>query len=161
PSAGYVPIDELSYETIIRPGAGFDAELAIRVALQNTSAASQDMVMALALPQGSELTGFAIAHGGEWIEGAVSKLDERGGDVTRGRRDPGTVFVRELPPADFGDLPGAEIVAFGLGSQSTMQIELRLRVFPTLRGDRWQLDLPRRNAEIPNLVDQRRVVVQG
>lgn len=161
PAAGYVPIDELSYETIIRPGAGFEAELAIRIALQNTSAASQDTVMALALPQGSELTGVSISSGGDWIEGQVSRLNKRSRDVDRGRRDPGTVFVRELPPANLGDLPGAEIVAFGLDSQSTTQIELRLRVFPTLRGDRWHFDLPRRHAEIPNLVDQRRVIVQG
>ncbi|MFO7563400.1 MAG: hypothetical protein R6X02_12215 [Enhygromyxa sp.] len=161
PAAGYVPIDELSYETIIRPGAGFEAELAIRVALHNTSAAAQDTVMALALPHGSELTGIAIARGGDWIEGQVSKLDETGGELTRGRRDPGTVFVRELAPENPGELPGAEIVAFGLPSQSTTQVELRLRVYPTLRGDRWQLDLPRRNADIPNLVDQRRVIVQG
>lgn len=161
PAAGYVPIDELSYETIIRPGTGFEAELAIRVALQNTSAATQDMVMALAIPHGSELTGIAIARGGDWIEGQISKVEDDAGDVARGRRDPGTVFVRELAPENLGELPGAEIVAFGLPSQSTTQIELRMRVHPSLRGDRWQLDLPRRNAEIPNLVDQRRVIVQG
>jgi len=161
PAAGYIPVDELSYETIIRPGAGFDAELAIRVALQNTSAASQDMVMALAVPHGSELSGVAIARGGDWIEGEVSKIEESAGEIARARRDPGTVFVRELPPESPGDLPGAEIIAFGLPSRSTTQVELRLRVHPMLRGDRWQLDLPRRNAEIPNLVDQRRVIVQG
>ena len=166
PSAGYVPIDELSYETIVRPGAGFEAELAIRVALQNTSAVTQDAVLALALPLGAELTGVAIAQGGGWIEGEVSRVATDGGrgsgaEVARTRRDPGSVFVRELAPADPGELPGAEVVAFGLASQSTTQIELRLRVHPSLRGDRWQLDLPRRNAEIPNLVDQRRVLVQG
>ncbi len=161
PSAGYVPIDELSYETIVRPGSGFEAELAIRVALQNTSAVAQDAVMALGVPPGSELIGVAIAQGGDWIEGEVSVVADDAGDIARGRRDPGTVFVRELPPDNPGELPGAEIVAFGLPSQSTTQIELRLRVHPSLRGDRWHLDLPRRNAEIPNLVDQRRVIVQG
>lgn len=161
PSAGYVPIDELSYETIIRPGAGFEAELGIRVALQNQSAVTQDAVMALGIPHGSELVGVAIARGGDWIEGEISTVDDDGGDIARARRDPGTVFVRELEPENPGDLPGAEIVAFGMPSQSTTQIELRLRVHPSLRGDRWQLDLPRRNAEIPNLVDQRRVLVQG
>jgi hypothetical protein len=161
PATGYVPIDELSYETIIRPGTGFEAELAIRVALHNTSATTQDTVMALAIPHGSELTGIAIAQGGDWIEGEVSEIDDEAGDVARGRRDPGTVFVRELEPENPGEQPGAEIVAFGLPSQSTTQVEVRLRVHPSLRGDRWQLDLPRRNAEIPNLVDQRRVIVQG
>lgn len=161
PAAGYVPIDELSYETIIRPGSGFDAELAIRVALHNTSAASQDMVMALAIPHGSELIGVAIARGGDWIEGQVSTIEDDAGDVARGRRDPGTVFVRELEPDNPGEQPGAEIVAFGLASQTTTQVELRLRVHPHLRGDRWQLDLPRRNTELPNLADQRRVLVQG
>ncbi len=161
PAAGYVPIDELSYETIIRPGPGFEAELAVRVALQNTSAVAQDAVLALGIPHGSELSGVAIARGGEWIEGELAKIDEAGGDVVRGRRDPGTVFVRELPPDSPGELPGAEIVLFGMPSQTTTQVELRLRVHPQLRGDRWQLDLPRRNAQIPNLVDQRRVLVQG
>jgi hypothetical protein len=161
PAAGYVPIDELSYETIVRPGTGFEAELALRVALHNTSAATQDLVMALAIPHGSELTGVAIARDGDWIEGQVSKIEDDAGDVARGRRDPGTVFVRELAPENPGEQLGAEIVAFGLPSQATTQVELRLRVHPHLRGDRWQLDLPRRNAEIPNLVDQRRVIVQG
>ena len=161
PAAGYVPIDELSYETIIRPGAGFEAELAIRVAVSNTSAATQDMVMALAVPYGSELIGVAIARGGDWIEGEVSRVEHDADAVARGRRDPGTVFVRTLAAENLGELPGAEIVAFGLPSQSTTQIELRLRVHPSLRGDRWQLDLPRRHAELPNFTDQRRVIVQG
>lgn len=161
PSTGYVAIDEISYETIIRPGAGFEAELAVRVALSNTSAKPQDMVMAFALPYGSELTGIAIAQGGDWVEGELSRVERRGDDIARGRRDPGTVFVRPLAAENLGELPGAEVVAFGMPSQSTTQIELRLRVHPSLRGDRWELDLPRRNAEIPNLVDQRRVIVQG
>lgn len=162
PSGGYVPIDELSYEVIVRPGAGYEAELALRVALENTSAKSQDMVMALGVPHGSELVGVSIADGGDWIEGRVSKVSAGGhdGDPGKGRRDPGTVFARELPPAP-GELPAVEIVAFGLASRSTTQVELRLRVHPSLRGDRWQLDLPRRNAEIPNLSEQRRVIVQG
>jgi hypothetical protein len=162
PSGGYVPIDELSYEVIVRPGAGYEAELALRVALENTSAKSQDMVMALGVPHGSELVGVAIADGGDWIEGRVSKVSAGGrdGEAGKGRRDPGTVFARELTPAP-GELPAVEIVAFGLASRSTTQVELRLRVHPSLRGDRWQLDLPRRNAEIPNLSEQRRVIVQG
>jgi hypothetical protein len=161
PNAGYVPIDELSYETIIRPGAGFEAELALRVALQNTSVGAQDAVMALAVPHGSELIGVAIAEGGDWIEGQVSTIERDGPDIARNRRDPGTVFVRELEPENPGDLPGAEIVAFSLAPGATTQIELRLRVHPSLRGDRWQLDLPRRNAELPNLSSHRRVLVQG
>jgi hypothetical protein len=161
PAAGYVPIDELSYETIIRPGKGYEAELAIRVALENTSATAQDMVLALGVPHGSELTGISIAGGGDWVEGQVSTITEDGGgEVAKGRRDPGTVFARELETAP-GELPGVEVVAFNLASRSTTQVELRLRVRPVLRGDRWQLDLPRRHAELPNLSDQRRVLVQG
>lgn len=161
PSIGYVPIDELSYETIIRPGVGYEAELALRVALENTSAKSQDMVMAVGVPYGSELIGISIAQGSDWIEGKVSKVSEGShGDAAKGRRDPGTVFARELEPAP-GELPAVEVVAFGMTSRSTTQVELRLRVHPSLRGDRWQLDLPRRNAELPNFSEQRRVIVQG
>jgi hypothetical protein len=161
PSGGYVPIDELSYEVIVRPGAGYEAELALRIALENTSAKSQDLVMALGVPYGSELIGISIAAGGDWIEGRVSKVSpSQNGEAAKGRRDPGTVFARELEPEP-GELPAVEVVAFGLASRSTTQVELRLRVHPSLRGDRWQLDLPRRNAELPNLSEQRRVIVQG
>jgi hypothetical protein len=160
PGSGYVPIDELSYEAIIRPGVGYESELALRVALENTSAKPQDLVMALGVPYGSELIGVSIADGGDWIEGRVSKIGEDRGEVAKGRRDPGTVFARELEPEP-GELPGVELVAFGLASRTTTQVELRLRVHPSLRGDRWQLDLPRRNAELPNLSEQRRVIVQG
>ncbi|PRQ09863.1 VWA domain-containing protein [Enhygromyxa salina] len=161
PDAGYVPIDELSYETIIRPGAGYEAELAIRVALTNTSVNPQDMVLALGVPHGSELTGISIAAGGDWIAGEISKLATSANGPSNGRRDPGTVFAHELEAAGPGELPGVEIVAFGLDPNVTTQIELRLRVLPLLRGDRWQLELPRRNLELPNLSDQRRVIVQG
>lgn len=161
PDAGYVPIDELSYETIIRPGVGYEAELAIRVALNNTSVNEQDMVLALGVPHGSELTGISIAGGGDWIEGEISKMANGAGAPTSGRRDPGSVFAYELESLGPGELPGVEIVAFGLESQVATQIELRLRVHPMLRGDRWQLELPRRNLELPNLSDQRRVIVQG
>jgi hypothetical protein len=160
PSSGFVPFDELSYETIIRASKGYEAELAIRVALDNTSAREQDLVTALAVPFGSELIGIAIADGGDWIPGQVSKVGFERGDVARGHRDPGTVFARELAAAP-GELPAVEIVAFGLASRSTTQIEVRLRVRPLLRGDRWQLDLPRRNSELPNLSDRRRVIVQN
>jgi hypothetical protein len=161
PNSGYVAIDELSYEAIIRPGVGYEAELALRVALENTSAKPQDMVMALGVPYGSELIGVSIADGGDWIEGRVSKVGEDRGEVAKGRRDPGTVFARELEPPAPGELPAVELVAFGLSSRTTTQVELRLRVHPSLRGARWQLDLPRRHAELPNLSEQRRVIVQG
>jgi hypothetical protein len=161
PDAGYVPLDELSYETIIRPGVDDEAELAIRVALNNTSANPQDMVLALGVPIGSELTGISIAGGGDWIEGEISKIAKAPDGSSSGRRDPGSVFAHALESAGPGELPGVEIVAFGLPAQETTQIELRLRVHPMLRGDRWQLELPRRNVELPNLSDQRRVIVQG
>ena len=161
PDAGYVPFDELSYETIIRAGTGYESELALRVALNNTSSVDQDMVLTLAIPEGAQLTGASITDGGDWIEGEVSQLVAHNGEPELGRRDPGTVFARELPPAVRGELGAVELVGFGIASQATVQVELRLRIYPLLRGDRWQLDLPRRNAAAPNLDDQRRVVVQG
>lgn len=157
PDLGYVPIEELSYETIIRPGSGYEAELAVRIAFNNASSSPQDMVEAIGLPQGAELTGFAVDFDGTWIEADPSAIAEQ-----PGRRDPGSVFVHMLEPESAGDLPGAELVAFGLPARSTTQVELRMRVFPTLRGDRWQLELPRRHlGSMPNLVDRRRVLVQG
>lgn len=163
PDAGYVPIDELSYETIIRPGQDYEAELAIRVALTNTSSVEQDMVLTLGVPEGATLTGVSMTDGGDWIAGEVSevKRDKQQAEVALGRRDPGTIFARELPPAAIGELPAVELIGFGMASRATVQVELRLRVHPTLRGDRWQLDLPRRHADAPNLDDQRRVIVQG
>jgi hypothetical protein len=157
PDLGYVPIEELSYETIIRPGSGYEAELAIRIALDNTSAKPQDMVHAIGLPQGAEITGFSVDFDGTWIDAQPSSMARKSG-----RRDPGSVFVHMLEPDSPGDLPGAELVAFDLPARSTTQIELRMRVFPILRGDRWQIELPRRHLdELPNLTDRRRVLVQG
>lgn len=157
PDLGYVPFEELSYETIVRPGSGYEAELAIRIALENGSAKPQDMVEAIGLPEGAELVGFAVDFDGTWLDGQPSTKVQQ-----QGRRDPGSVFVHALPPESEGDLPGAEIVAYGLPPRTTVQIEVRARVFPTLRGDRWQLDLPRRHlGDLPNLVDRRRVLVQG
>lgn len=157
PDLGYVPIEELSYETIIRPGSGYEAELAVRIALDNTSAKAQDVVHAIGLPQGAEITGFSVDFDGTWIDAQPSSIATQ-----PGRRDPGSVFVHMLEPESHGDLPGAELVAFDLPARSTTQIELRMRVFPTLRGDRWQLELPRRHlGDMPNLIDRRRVLVQG
>ena len=161
PEAGYVPIEELSYETIIRPGRGFEAELALRIALHNPSTRAHDAVLALALPRESELVGLAIHDGGDWIEGELSKIAGTAGVPGEGRRDPGSVFVRPLEPVDPRDLPGAELAVFEMAPEATMQVELRLRVHPVLRNSRWQLELPRRNSDSPNLMDRRRVVVQG
>lgn len=165
PKLGYVPVEELSYETIIRTGSGDEAELVLRVALHNASAATQDTVGALVLPRGAELVGLAINDGGDWIEGAASKVVAAGADdkddFDQGRRDPGTIWARPLEPETPGDLPAVELVAYGLPAQATVQVELRLRIRPVLRGDRWQVELPRRNAKAPTLVDQRRVLVQG
>ncbi len=157
PDLGYVPIEELSYETIIRPGSGYEAELAIRIAFNNASVNPQDMVEAIGLPQGAEITGFSVDFDGTWIDAEASAIAKRPGP-----RDPGSVFVHRLEPESVGDLPGAELVAIGLPASSTTQVELRMRVSPILRGDRWQLELPRRHlGDLPNLIDRRRVLVQG
>ena len=66
-----------------------------------------------------------------------------------------------MPPEKAGALPRADIVAFGLSSGETVQVEVQLEIFPELHGDRWQLDLPRRNADTPNLSRERRVVVKA
>lgn len=161
PKLGYVPIEELSYETIVRPGKGFETELDLRVALHNSSVNSQDGVLALVLPRGSELLGVAINEGGDWVEADAGEVHFDGEEPEEGRRDPGTFWIRPLERGSTADLPAVEIVAYGMGSRATVQVELRLRVRPTLRGDRWQLDLPRRHAKAPSLVDQRRVIVQG
>lgn len=173
PALGYVPVEELSYEAIIRPPTGankkkssaFETELALRVALRNASVSPQDAVETLILPRGAELVGMAINEEGAWVEADPSQVMRASESsdlaVRTGRRDPGSVWARPLEPDQPGDLPAVELVAFGLPSQTAVQIELRVRVNPVLRGDRWQLELPRRNVGLPNLVDQRRVIVQG
>lgn len=154
-SAGYIPVEELSYEVLIKQGAGYRAEVRLRVALHNTSADLQDAVLSLGLPRGAELTALNVARGGEWSAGIVTDVspvaDERG---------VGGVFVRNVPPATSGDVPAAEVVAFGIESGATVQVEVVLEVNPTLRGERWHLDLPHRGFVSPAMAGERRVVVQ-
>ena len=172
PDLGYLPVEELSYELIVRPGRGFEAELDLRVALHNASVDPQDAVETLVLPRGAQLVGMAIAEGGDWIEADPSHIvsghivsgptpRDVDSDVEAGHRDPGSFWVHTLERDQAGDLPAVELIAYGMPARATVQVELHLRVTPSLRGGRWQLDLPRRNADLPNLVDQRRVIVRG
>ncbi|HFE45022.1 MAG TPA: VWA domain-containing protein, partial [Nannocystis exedens] len=152
----YIPFEELSYELIVEGMVGFRADLRLRTALHNHSAREQDMVLSLALPRGAEIHGLRVARAGEWHEGIATKL---AGEP--GRSDPGTIFVRQLPPEERGDLPGAELVAFSLAPGSTTQIELQLLVPPRMRGDRWELTLPERGESPLGLARQRRVIVHN
>lgn len=154
--AGYAAVEELSYEAIFDASRTFTSQLRIRVALHNGSAVARDAVHALALPRGSELRSIATARDGVWTEGRGTRV-ATGGEG----RDPGTVFVRPIPPERPGELPGAEVVASGLDPGVTIQVELRVRVYPQLRGDRWQLELPDRGKERVALASTRRVLVQG
>ncbi len=152
---GFAPIQELSYETIIEPSSGYDATLKIRSALHNNSARPRDMVLSLALPLSAEITGLRVARDGVWTDGAVTRMAGQSGP-----RDPGSVFVRPMKPARRGDLPGAEIVAFGIETGATIQVEITTRVFPRLRSGRWELDLPSRDRELRALAQQRRIIVR-
>lgn len=157
----FVAVEELSYEMIVDTGSGVSASQATRVSLRvtlyNDSDLPQDAVHALALPRTSRLRSFAVRRGGEdWVDG----IDARNRSV-HAQRDTGSIYAREVPPPRAGELPRAELSAFGLAPGSTTQIELRLDVFPTLDGDRWALDLPRRNIAQPNLQSERRVIVRG
>jgi hypothetical protein len=153
---GYVAVEELSYETIIDASDGYAAELRVRVALHNGSESDRDVVHSIALPFASQVTGIAVARDGVWTPGrATTRVDEPG------RRDPGTVFVRELGAASEHDIPGAEIVAFGIEPSATIQAELTVRIYPRLRGERWELDLPARGVNNISLASERRVIVRG
>lgn len=154
--AGYSPVEELSYEAIIEPSRGYDAILRIRLALRNGSLTPRDAVHTLALPFAAQLEGLNVAYDGQWNAGHATQIVAEGD-----RRDPGTVFARALPPASPTDVPAAEIVAFGVGPGATVQIELLVRVYPRLHGDRWELDLPARTSESPTLASERRVLVTG
>ena len=151
---GYTPIEELSYEVIVEGMVGFRADLRLRVALHNASSRPQDVVQSLALPHGAELHGLRVARGGTWSKGKPTDLADE-----PGRRDPGVVMARAIAPAEAGDLPGAELVAFSLDPGSTTQVELQLLVPPRMRGDRWEIELPERGESPLGLVRDRRVVV--
>lgn len=155
-NAGYTPVEELSYEVIVAPGRGYDADVRLRVTLHNSSAEAQDAVASLGLPADAELIGLGIARGGEWSEGIVTEVSS-----VPDPREPGLVFARRVPPATSGDIPIGEIIAFGIESGATLQVELRLSVRPVLRGGRWHLDLPHRGAMGPALATDRRVIVTG
>ncbi|MBX7081808.1 MAG: VWA domain-containing protein [Nannocystaceae bacterium] len=155
---GYFPVQELSYEAIVDADAdrGDAVTLRLRVALINTSGNPRDVVHTLALPVGAELVGLQIARDGSWHPGSVTAIANPAGP-----RDPGTVWARTIDPSSPGGLPAAEVVAFGLESNRTLQVELALRVFPQLRAGRWELELPARGPEQPAMVNERRVLARG
>lgn len=154
--SGYIAVEELSYETIIDTSNGYSATLRIRTALHNASLSPRDAVASLALPATSQLRGVRVARDGKWSDGLGTVIREE-----PARRDPGTVFARSLPPPERGGLPAAEIVAFGLEASSTIQVELTVTVYPRLRGNNWELDLPARGHDQINLARDRRVLVKG
>ena len=154
--AGYSAVEELSYETIFEASDGYAATMRIRVALHNSSMAPRDAVLSLALPFASQVEGISTFHKGQWVDGNPTQQRP-----DPGRRDPGSVFLRELSPASSSDIPGAELVVFGLESDTTMQVEVKVRVYPRLRGDRWEIDVPSRGVRDPQLAGDRRVLVKG
>ncbi len=153
---GYLAVEELSYEAIIDATDGYSSTLRIRTALHNASLSPRDAVASLALPATSQLRGIRVARDGKWTDGAASIIREE-----PGRRDPGAVFARALPPTERGGLPAAEVIAFGLEPSSTIQIELTVAVYPRLRGNNWELDLPARGHDQVNLARDRRVLIKG
>lgn len=153
---GYLAVEELSYETIIDASDGYSATLRLRTALHNTSANARDAVHSMALPATAQLRGIRVAHDGQWTDGAGTIIRDQ-----PERRDPGTVFARALPPTERGRLPAAEVVTFGLEPSTTIQVELLVTVYPRLRGNNWELDLPARGHDQPNLARDRRVLVKG
>lgn len=153
---GYTAVEELSYETIIDASDGYSATMRVRTALHNTSRSTRDAVISIALPRSSELRSISASTGGTWKPGAVTVAH-----AEAGRRDPGTIFARQLAPSRRGRLSAAEVVAFGIAADETIQVELTLTVYPKLRGDRWELDLPARTVGQNQLADERRVLVKG
>lgn len=153
---GYLAVEELSYEAILDASDGYSATLRLRTALHNTSANARDAVHSMALPPTAQLRAIRVAHDGQWTDGAGTIIKDQ-----PERRDPGTVFARALPPSERGRLPAAEVVAFGLEPSTTIQVELVVTVYPRLRGNNWELDLPARGHDQPNLARDRRVLVKG
>ena len=154
--SGYVAVEELSFETIVEAGTGYSATLRVRTALHNSSLSSRDVVHAIGLPFASSVEGLRVMKDGAWADGAATTVASE-----RSRRAPGTVFVRQMVPANRHDNPGAEVVAYGLDADETLQVEVVVRVFPRLRGDAWELDLPGRGVGSLSLAPDRRVLVQG
>jgi len=153
---GFNAVEELSYETIIDASDGYSATLRIRTALRNTSRSTRDAVISLALPHDAELRSMAAVKDGTWQRGAETVTH-----ADAARRDPGAVFARQLAPARSGQLPAAEVVAFGIAADQTIQVELTSTIYPRLRGDRWELNLPARGLRQLELSPERRVLVRG
>lgn len=153
---GYIAVEELSYESIIDVSEGYSATLRLRTALHNSSGSPRDAVQSLALPATAQLRGIRVARDGQWTDGMDTLIRNE-----PERRDPGTVFARALPPPERGGLPAAEIVAFGLEPSTTIQVEIVVTVYPRLRGNNWELDLPARGHDQVNLARDRRVLVKG
>jgi hypothetical protein len=153
---GYLAVEELSYETIVDASDGYSATLRLRTALHNTSANARDAVHSIALPATAQLRAIRVAQDGQWNDGMGTIIKDH-----PERRDPGTVFARPLPPAVRGGLPAAEVVTFGLEPNTTIQVELVVTVYPRLRGNNWELDLPARGHDQTNLARDRRVLVKG
>ena len=139
---GYLAVEELSYEAILDASDGYSATLRLRTALHNTSANARDAVHNMALPPTAQLRAIRVAHDGQWTDGAGTIIKDQ-----PERRDPGTVFARALPPSERGRLPAAEVVTFGLEPSTTIQVELVVTVYPRLRGNNWELDLPARGVQ--------------
>lgn len=154
PERSFAPVQELSYEVIVAATSGYKADLRLRVALHNASVRAQDVVLSLAVPRDAELIGLSATRDGTWSSGRIT-----GVAADPGHRASGTVFARPLAPVAEGDLPGVEVVVFGLEAAATAQIELQLKAPPRLRGDRWELELPDRGEERWALAPERRVLL--
>lgn len=153
---GYVAVEELSFEAIVEAGSGYSATLKLRTALHNSSLSSRDVVHAIGLPFASAIDGVRVMKDGTWQMGAGTTVAGE-----RSRRAPGSVFVRRLTPRNRLDNPGAELVAYGLAPDETLQVEISVRVYPRLRGDAWELELPARGVGSLSLASERRVLVRG
>jgi len=159
---GYIPIEELSHEILIEPSEGFDALMRVRTALYNASNTTEDFVHLIALPADAELIGVRTARDGIWSEDEVV---HSGDGVQAPRR------LDEVGVADFTafatsletrgtKLAAAKVFGWGIESGETVQVELLVRVRPTLRGSRWTVDLPRRGTQ-QVIHDRRGVLVRN
>jgi hypothetical protein len=153
---GWTPITEIAYDVFVEPGDGLESTLRLRSTLLNESAADEDAVLTLALPRGAELVGLRVARGGRWSDDAPTEI--------RAHADAqapfGSVYARQRDAASPGGLPMVEVVAYGVEGGATIQLEVEARVLPTLKGDRWVLDLPRRARKDATLANERRVLVR-
>ncbi len=154
--AGYAPVAELSHEVIVEPDRDGRVRLAYRIALNNASAVPRDAVVTWGVPPGTRIEGLAVLRDGAW---QPARAVRDAGHAAA--RDAGSVFVRHVAGPSRADLGAAELVAFQIPPETTIQVEVRSRLVATVRAGRYEVRLPERGRPTPGIAPRRRILVRG